>query len=391
MRSRNDERGGASEVKTVLLLTAIGLSALEFFIPRIPLFPWLKPGLAHCVTIFWIARFGLVDALVFLCARVWLVGFYFGFSLLTLALSLSGGVAAVCGMWLVWHVGVRRGIVGMVGVGVVGALLHNGGQLLAVYIMLARNPRLFLQLPLMLTASVVFGSIVGFFAWELFSHTDGLFERTRLGEHAARSPGRPTSGLETIGSIGVLAASVGLIMVENMYLLAAAACTATLAAAWANRNGWRSVVVPLRRFWLLLVAVSIFHLFFSYGTRVPGPLPITYEGVRSAATQCLRIWTWLQLSSVLTRLRFHILVLGFLTSRFPRYHATIYSAVLALEYFPLVAELVRTRFGHFFHDARRGPRRAARELVRNMLEEMEKLVVSTATHSVEVEKGESSG
>jgi hypothetical protein len=40
--------------KTVWILLAVAMSAAEFLFPRIPLFPWLKPGIANCVTLAWI-------------------------------------------------------------------------------------------------------------------------------------------------------------------------------------------------------------------------------------------------------------------------------------------------------------------------------------------------
>ena len=67
-------------LKTALLLVAITINTLELFLPRIPFLPWVKPGLANCVTILWIIRYGAIDALFFSFLRIWMVGFYVGFS-----------------------------------------------------------------------------------------------------------------------------------------------------------------------------------------------------------------------------------------------------------------------------------------------------------------------
>jgi hypothetical protein len=61
--------------KTALLLLAVGLNAFEYLLPRIPVFPWLKPGLANIVTIVWIIRWGAADALVFSIVRSWITLF----------------------------------------------------------------------------------------------------------------------------------------------------------------------------------------------------------------------------------------------------------------------------------------------------------------------------
>ena len=148
-------------LKTTLLLVAITINALEFFVPRIPFLPWLKPGLANCVTLVWIIRFGGRDALLFSFLRIWLVGFYFGFSFITLSLALSGGIMATCAMGVVWHLLGRRRIIGTVGTAIVGAIFHNMGQIIAVFFLLAYNVYLFYQVPFMIIASLLFGGLVG--------------------------------------------------------------------------------------------------------------------------------------------------------------------------------------------------------------------------------------
>ena len=102
-------------LKTTLLLVAITVNALEMFLPRIPFLPWLKPGLANCVTIVWIIRYGGVEALFFSLLRIWLVCFYFGLSFVTLSLSLSGGIMATCAMGIAWHIFGKRKLMGTIG------------------------------------------------------------------------------------------------------------------------------------------------------------------------------------------------------------------------------------------------------------------------------------
>ena len=88
--------------------------------PRIPFLPWLKPGLANCITVVWIIRFGVKDAILFTLLRSWISGFYFGFSLLTLSLSLSGGIVATAAMGMAWNVLGKRGLLGTIGLSITG-------------------------------------------------------------------------------------------------------------------------------------------------------------------------------------------------------------------------------------------------------------------------------
>ncbi len=87
-------------LKACLLLLSVSLAALELFIPRVPLLPWLKPGLANIVAVAWVVLYGPRDALLYVLIRSWLIGFYFGFSLISLLLGTAGGMCAVLGMSL---------------------------------------------------------------------------------------------------------------------------------------------------------------------------------------------------------------------------------------------------------------------------------------------------
>ena len=122
-----NNNNGRSELtkKAVWLLIAVALNALELFIPRIPILPWLKPGLANSITIIWLVKYGLNDAILYTILRTWISGFYFGFSFVTLTLSLSGGIAASLAMGLAWKLFGKRGHLGTVGIGITGAVFHN--------------------------------------------------------------------------------------------------------------------------------------------------------------------------------------------------------------------------------------------------------------------------
>src|SRR5512133_1070105 len=84
--------------KTLWILIALSLSAIEMLLPRIPFLPWLKPGLANCITLLWIIRYGTIDAVLFSFLRTWIISFYFGFSFITFMLSTGGGIIATLTM-----------------------------------------------------------------------------------------------------------------------------------------------------------------------------------------------------------------------------------------------------------------------------------------------------
>jgi heptaprenyl diphosphate synthase len=336
--------------KTTWLLAAVAINALEFFVPRLPFFPWLKPGLANVVTILWIVEFGGVDALVYSLLRTWIVGFYFGFSFITMSLALSGGVLATCAMALAWRLTGKNRLMGTIGLGIIGALFHNFGQLCAVYCLMSANLHLFYQVPVMLAASIVFGGIVGALAPiadRMFQSAPVLPQPERL--QPARFSATPA---DRFFSALLLAACTAIVFTDSLVALAGAAAGATLITQVVQRGSLSALVKPLRRFWVLFLFVACVNVFFSYGTRVEGLPFLTREGISLTVEQWLRLWTWLQVSAILFHFRFDAVMFDALSFVFGKHHETLFAGVLALEYFPWIAEdsktYVRNKFGLFF-------------------------------------------
>jgi heptaprenyl diphosphate synthase len=361
MPLRNDDTDTLVVTKTAWLLFAVAINAFEFFIPRVPFFPWLKPGFANIITIIWIIEFGAIDALLYSLLRVWIVGFFFGFSFLTMALALSGGVLSTIAMSLLWKALGKKRILGTVGLGVCGALFHNAGQLLAVYGLMATNMRLFYQVPLMFVASVIFGGIVGLLA-PLFRDalascaTPGIVQRRGNAPSASRS--------DYAFSLLLLTGCCAIVFTDSMTALCASAFGATIIVQ-ASRRRWslRSLVAPLSSFWVLFAFIACINLFFSYGTRFERFPLFTHEGVDLTVRQWLRLWTWLEVSFIFSYFNFHSVMLSVLRKLFPGHRATLFAGVLGLEYFPAIASDSRTyakkAIASFFHH----PLKSARALV----------------------------
>jgi heptaprenyl diphosphate synthase len=350
-------------LKTTLLLVAITVNALELFLPRIPFLPWLKPGLANCVTIVWIIRYGTVDAVFFSLLRVWLVGFYTGFSFISLCLSLSGGVLASFVMGTVWYVLGRRGLIGTIGLAIIGAMFHNLGQLIAVYFLLTYNVYLFYQVPFMILASIGFGSLVGVLAPMLGRISDRALEKTRDSVISLPSHERVPPSY-TILSVSMLLLSICLVFIDTRFVLVALALLITGSVQVILGPSVQNFFFPIRRFWLLFVFVACLLLFLPYGKKVSWAPWITYEGLEATIHQWLRLWIWLQISFMFTYFRFHTVVLRVLSFLFRPYTSTLYSGLLALEDFPGVFDLLRKRISMEFRDMFRHPVDTSKNAIR---------------------------
>jgi len=356
--------------KTVLLLFAVALNALEFFIPRLPFFPWLKPGLANIVTIIWIVRYGTIDALVFSLVRSWIAGCYFGFSLVSLSLSLSGGVLSTLVMGALWSAFGRRGTMGCIGIGVAGALFHNLGQLFAVYAFLTSNSRIFYQFPVMALASVVFGGCVGALVLPAMRFLDS---RTNGSDHASIAfPGQapPATLLERFVTIALIMVSFSLVFVTStMALTIAAVCTA-IAVLFLCRPRLSPLFAPFVRFWAIFLFIALMYCIVPYGTRLERLFFLTHESVTATVQQWLRLYTWLELSFILARYRFHIVLFSLFSRLFWRREVTLMAGLLAFEYVPLVAQTGRKRGIGFFKNLIRHPLLAVKDGMSALFDEI---------------------
>lgn len=149
--------------KTILLILAFLLAGIERFIPVFPLLPWLKIGLLHSITLIWITRFGILDALAFIFVRQWVTAAFFGFSLMPFVLGTAGSISSV----ILGGILIKSQRFGIIGVAIFSALVHNITQLFVLFLMMNGNFVWQWQLPIMAIVSIFTGAITGFLAFEI--------------------------------------------------------------------------------------------------------------------------------------------------------------------------------------------------------------------------------
>ncbi len=346
--------------KTTLILLAVAINALEFFIPRIPFFPWLKPGLANCVTILWIVEFGVVDALLFSLLRIWIAGFYFGFSFYTISLSLSGGICSTLAMGVVWTFLGKKDWLGTVGIGIVGALVHNLAQIVVIYFLLAKNIHLFYQIPIMLIAAVGFGSLTGAIAPALRSMAGEPRTEIFPGRIPSFDSGAHARRRDALAAVLLFAAGCAVALINDAAVLAFLAICGTVLTQAVHKGSLRLLLSPITRFWPLFLFIGVVHGLLSYGTRIEGVPLVTYEGARLTFAQWLKLWTWIELSFSLTYFNFHRVVFDLLKRFFPQNRTALFAGVLALEYFPSIVGVVREKSRGVFLRCARHPIKGVR-------------------------------
>ena len=162
---------GAGRVARLALLTAIALTIflVEAQLPAAPI-PGVKLGLANIVTVYAVFALGPRDALMVLCARVFL-GAVFSGQMMTLLYSGAGGLLSWLALCLLCRLLDRKQ---MWLASPVAGMCHNVGQLLAAAGVM-RTWAVLAYLPYLVIAGVVAGLFTGMAAQVL----DGRLEKLR--------------------------------------------------------------------------------------------------------------------------------------------------------------------------------------------------------------------
>lgn len=138
------------------LLTAMALIifVIELRIPNLIPIPGVKLGLANIVTVFAVYRFTAGETAMLVLTRI-LLGAVFSGNMSSLIYSAAGAAFCLCGMLLLRKVVPKRYIWLS---SILGAMLHNTGQILVATIIM-KTTSVLVYYPILL----ITGSIAGFF------------------------------------------------------------------------------------------------------------------------------------------------------------------------------------------------------------------------------------
>lgn len=153
------------EIRLAMLLSiSIILNILESFIPIFN-FPGLRIGLANIITLLVLYTYGFKDAIYIALLRVLLVGILrTGLFSITFYFSLFGTILSLITMGII-----KKTKLSIIGVSIVGAIMHNVGQIIASFIFI--NTNMIYYLPLLIITSIITGTIIGLISNQLLNFT----------------------------------------------------------------------------------------------------------------------------------------------------------------------------------------------------------------------------
>lgn len=139
----------------VFVALAIIISALEALIP-LPI-PGAKLGLANIIIVFVLYNIGSGEAYAVLFLRCTLSSLLFS-SITSFAFSLIGGLLSLTSAYIIKKI--PRRIFSYIGICIIGAALHNIGQVIVCCLMFSSYYALY-YLPVLLFCSIVCGAFTG--------------------------------------------------------------------------------------------------------------------------------------------------------------------------------------------------------------------------------------
>lgn len=143
------------------LALALVCSYIESLIPISFGIPGIKLGLANVVVILVLYDLGAAWAAAVSVLRILLAGFMFG-NMFSIIYSLSGGLLSLGCMLLLKKTGKFK----IISVSAAGGVTHNLGQIIAAALVV-ENINLFYYYPVLLTAGVITGVLIGMAAQEI--------------------------------------------------------------------------------------------------------------------------------------------------------------------------------------------------------------------------------
>ena len=158
----------------LFLAISLILSYVESIIPVIVPVPGIKLGLANVAILILLYLYGPREAGLINLARVIISAFMFN-GLYSLMYSLTGAVFSFLIMFALYR---KEKVFSPVGVGMLGGLFHNIGQVLVAFLV-TRVGGLVFYLPILMVSGLFTGALVGFITKQLLPY----LRKTILAHH----------------------------------------------------------------------------------------------------------------------------------------------------------------------------------------------------------------
>jgi len=298
---------------SVLIATAAVLQLSESMLPY-PI-PGLRLGLANIISLIVLFQFGYKPALVVTLLRTVVSSFIIGSFLSPgFVLSFTAGlasisVAAFC-LRLSAHIPFLQ--LSPLGVGIIGAFVHNMVQLLLAYVMFFNHPGIFVLVPWLTLGSVILGGLSGSLATAVLNRlskesaqlSDIPFSAPSL-ENRTYEPGDSViHRCPVVVKIGfVLSATLLTVFYENLFFYGFFLLVIGVLISLSSLRYWQ-VFSVLKKLWSIILGAFLLPLYFNHGSQELINTPfgtLHLEAFLSSVIFSMRILLLALLSNLLAR------------------------------------------------------------------------------------------
>ncbi|MGA2091284.1 MAG: Gx transporter family protein [Endomicrobiales bacterium] len=288
---------------SLLAACACVLQIMESFIP-LP-FPGIKLGLANLITLITLVTIGFQASLYVSIIRIVMSSFILGsFLSPTFILSFTGGLVSTLAMGLFFVLNKKSQFLSLIGISIIGALVHNVTQLSLVFLFFQGNRGILWLVPWLGFSAIVMGYVTGLVASRVLKKMENISHQTQYSsrekslhcEHMRPQqtplPSSVVSRLPGMFKIVLFLGCVTFVMItHNFYCLGMLLCVAAATMMCAGISPVL-LVSRLKKISLLLVFSFIFNVLFSRGGNVlyqVGFIVVTSRGLEAGALVCSRL------------------------------------------------------------------------------------------------------
>lgn len=178
----------------ICLLLVCSLQIMENLLPRIPIFPWLRIGLAYWIILPFLLRFGVLPTLMLFLLRNLMTLIYGGQVFSAFLISSLAGIISLGGIGIAVSYLYRRQFLGLLGCSLLLALGFNISQLIIVDRLLIQHSDFYFQLAPICLWSLISGTLIALLVYQ----SRATLERLFCEELQKKRPSE-TAGSENLG------------------------------------------------------------------------------------------------------------------------------------------------------------------------------------------------
>jgi len=316
--------GGASVEKIAALVSiACVLQISEALIPQ-PV-PGVRVGLANMITMLTLLELGFKSALEVAVLRTVVSSFVLGtFMTPTFIMSFSGAVVSTMAMGIFTKISSFAPKYGfsIIGISVIGSIVHNITQLTIAYFLLVKHPSIFYFLPILMVSAVIMGWVTGFITIQVWQKllaskqdekSDNLFVPAQSTQ-AVQYGGEALMGNSFLHRLAPEWKILGMIVLCGlivflrsfwMYLILASAFTSLMLVTRLPWSAYGKTLSRMRSLGSFILISFSFPIIFSATGSGPaiasfGPLKISEQGLATGSLFAVRIIMLLWVSHLLS-------------------------------------------------------------------------------------------